>query len=401
MDIHEVIHRTGGGGGALVGGTGLADPPTPALQSPVRNRYFYGKLLDEYHLELEQSYFLEMRRLLNRLTVGFGVVCGLGVSVNGNGIVIAPGVAIDGLGREIIVPTPIRVADPTQLTDDCGKPAGTATQTEVTLCLAYHECETEPVPVLISDCDVREGCAAGSIRERYKLLVHDGIPDALPYRDDIRLACALLKARLPGGMSGTVDTTGSHVNYRNMLEEVGLHDYAGAEVGSYGRRPGAGGDLTARDLLGCAPPAETCVTLATVTLGDGDTTPLSVDSFTYRRIIFSNDRLFEALLCLALEIAGAAQSENTIAAAVDGTDADNPRNVTATVTDSDGAAVKDVLVEFDTTSSLASSLQPTAARTDENGTATVAWAFGKKGDHTGVAHIDGGAAADFNATFNG
>ena len=348
--------------------------------------------------------------MLNRLTVGFGVVCGLGVSVTDDGLVIAPGVAIDGLGREIIVPTPIRVADPSQLTDECGKPAGTAKETEVTLCLAYHECETEPVPVLISDCDVREGCAAGSIRERYKLLVHDGIPDGLPYGDDIRLACALLKARLPGDSGGGIDTVGSHARYRNILEDAGLQDYPAAEAAGgrlpgrdlgYGRRPSHVGDVASRDLLSCVPPTETCVTLATVTLGDGDTTQPSVDDFTYRRILFSNDRLFEALLCLARAIAGATQTEDTIAAAVDGTDADKLRNVTATVTDSNGDPVKGALVEFDTTSNVASSLQPTAARTDESGTATVAWAFGEKGEHTGVAHIDGGAAADFNATYNG
>ncbi|HEX7582192.1 MAG TPA: Ig-like domain-containing protein [Gaiellaceae bacterium] len=395
MDIHEVIDRTQGGGAVL------ADPPTPALQSPVRNRYFYGKLLDEYHLELEQSYFLDARRLLNRLTVGFGVVCGLGVSVTANGLVIAPGVAIDGLGREIVVPTPIRVADPTQLTDDCGKPGGKATLPEVTLCLAYHECETEPVPVLISDCDVREGCAAGAIRERYKLLVHDGVPGALPYRDEVGLACALLKARLPG-----TGNLGSLSNVRRMLLDVGLQDYGGVSVAAGGGRGidtgyGRVGEVAPRDVLGCEPPAETCVVLATVTLGDGDTIPLSVDNFTYRRIVFSNDRLFEALLCLARELAGGTQAENTIAAKVDGGDGDKLRTVTATVTDAAGAAVKGALVEFDTTSSFSSVFQPTAGRTDENGTATVSWKLGVKGDHTAVAHIDGGAAADLNATLNG
>ena len=141
--------------------------------------------------------------------------------------------------------------------------------------------------------------------------------------------------------------------------------------------------------------------LATVTLGDGDTVPLSVDNFTYRRIVFSNDRLFEALLCLARGLAGGTQAENTITAKVDGGDGDKLRAVTATVTDAAGAAVKDALVEFDTTSSLASFFEPTAGRTDENGEATVSWKLGEKGDHTGIAHIDGGAAGDLNATFNG
>ena len=191
------LSHTGGAGAA--GGTLLADPPAPPLTAPVRNRYFYGKLLDVHHLELEQSYFLEYRRRLNRLTLGYGVVCGLEVSVaaDGKGVIIAPGFAIDGLGREILVTEPICLADPSQLTDDCGRPAGTAEERVVTLCLAYHECPTEPVPVLVSDCDVREGCAAGAIRERYALLVHDGIPASPPYTGIVSV-CHELAERVAG-----------------------------------------------------------------------------------------------------------------------------------------------------------------------------------------------------------
>ena len=47
------------------------------LVTPCRNNYFYGKLLDEFHLEMEQSYFNRHRWLLNRLSLGSGVLCGL------------------------------------------------------------------------------------------------------------------------------------------------------------------------------------------------------------------------------------------------------------------------------------------------------------------------------------
>jgi hypothetical protein len=382
MDIHEVMHRRSGGGAVL------ADPPTPALQSPVRNRYFYGKLLDEHHLELEQAYFLDGGRRLSRLTVGFGVVCGLAVSPTDNGLVIAPGVAIDGLGREIVVPSPIRI-DPTQLTDGCGKPAGkAAVPGAVTICLSYHECETEPVPVLISDCDVREGCAAGAIRERYKVLVHDGVPDAPPYRDEIAVACALLRARLAGNAK-----PGSHPQYVREAPDAGRLD--ATEI------PGRGGRGGPRDVLGCEPPAETCVVLATVTLGDGEPVSLDVDDFTYRRIVFSNDRLFEALLCLAREVGARTESANTIAVEVEGDNGAKLLTVTAAVTASDNTPVVGALVEFDTTSRLTSVFQPTAARTDQSGKATASWKLGEKGDHSAVAHIDGGAAADLNATYSG
>src|SRR4051794_6626547 len=81
------------------------DAPT-ALAAPQRNQYFYGKLLDAPHLQLEQEYFNSKRWLTNVLLQGSGVVAGLAVApaVSGTRLVIQPGVALDGWGREIIVP---------------------------------------------------------------------------------------------------------------------------------------------------------------------------------------------------------------------------------------------------------------------------------------------------------
>src|SRR5271170_5733650 len=73
--------------------------------SPVRNRYYYGKLLDVFHFDLEQNYFNTKRWMLNRLVCGYGVVCGLNVTLGADGqsVVVTPGLAIDKCGREIIV----------------------------------------------------------------------------------------------------------------------------------------------------------------------------------------------------------------------------------------------------------------------------------------------------------
>lgn len=51
------------------------------LKQPVRNKFFYGKLLDVLHLELETDYLNGKRWLLNRLVTGCGVVCGLNVDL--------------------------------------------------------------------------------------------------------------------------------------------------------------------------------------------------------------------------------------------------------------------------------------------------------------------------------
>jgi hypothetical protein len=153
------------------GGCDFDGPQT--LATPARNNYFYGKLLDEQHFRMEQRYFNTKRWLLNRLAVGEGVLCGLGLGVTQDGqrLTLAPGVAIDGLGREILVPV-ATVFDPRQLTDSWGKPAGAAAPgTTVIIRLAYHPCAAEPMPVLVPDCDSTTRCAPGIIREAFAVLV--------------------------------------------------------------------------------------------------------------------------------------------------------------------------------------------------------------------------------------
>lgn len=72
-----------------------------------RNRYFYGKLMTVRDFEIEQRYHNDKRRLMNRLLVGPGILAGLGVlTVDDKTILVEPGVAIDYLGREVVVESP-------------------------------------------------------------------------------------------------------------------------------------------------------------------------------------------------------------------------------------------------------------------------------------------------------
>ena len=58
----------------------MTDAMTGSLHAPKRNKYFYGKLLDAAHMSLEQCYGIDKRRMLNRLALGPGVLCGLDVT---------------------------------------------------------------------------------------------------------------------------------------------------------------------------------------------------------------------------------------------------------------------------------------------------------------------------------
>jgi hypothetical protein len=187
------------------------------LRTPVRNRYFYGKLLDAYHFELETDYFNQKRWLINRMVLGYGVVCGLDVEAGPerDTVVVKPGLALDKWGREIVVPEetgPIsllrcgrrreRRRPTTQTSDAEHKPEANPEQKQegdpkrqqppceetdpkrqmppryeefdVRVVICYHECESDPVPVRAGDCETVDPCAPGAVRERYRLCIRDG-----------------------------------------------------------------------------------------------------------------------------------------------------------------------------------------------------------------------------------
>jgi len=158
-----------------------------ALDAPRRNRFYYGKLLDVFHLEMEQDYGRLMRALDNRLTTGAGVLCGLGIAVDGDKLCIAPGVALDRLGREIVLPHRVCV-DPWGEAPCCPCcPPHAATPRErnaahiVTIELCYRECLADYGPALVDDCgDGAERCEAGTRVETWCLRLRDGRPDPRP-----------------------------------------------------------------------------------------------------------------------------------------------------------------------------------------------------------------------------
>lgn len=211
------------------------------LKSPRRNRFFHGKMMDAYHFELETGYGLTMRRMINRMVLGGGVVCGLDVVPGSErcSIQVTPGLAIDAWGREVVVP---ELSRPVYLGKDlirrvCGRdddncddngtpssngygddknpPAQGADDGEqtperlgngkedhdhdheeacLTVTLCYEECESDPVDVLAGDCGSSNPCAPGSIRERYSIRFERGCRD--PYEVSCRFPDVLRNGEL-------------------------------------------------------------------------------------------------------------------------------------------------------------------------------------------------------------
>jgi len=257
-------------------------PAVRALRMPVRNRYFYGKLLDVHHFQLETDYLNGKRHLLNRLVSGYGVVCGLDVvcEPDGRHVVVTPGVAIDKWGREIVVPEPTRpIAVPEHLLGGGsgggsggdyggdserrsyppdgggGEDAGEGVQ--VLIC--YHECESDPTPFMAGDCGTVEECAAGSIHERWRVVFKAG---AAP---PVRFQC-----RVPDLFRG------DRIDYEALARHVSE---------------------------GCPDPAaDPCIALANLKPGrEGrGCDPEGID-ITIRPIVYSNDLLLEIILSLLEE----------------------------------------------------------------------------------------------------
>ena len=242
--------------------TNAAARPGAGLQTPVRNRYFYGKLLDVHHCELETTYLNAKRWMLNRTVLGWGVVCGLDVEPgpDPDKIVIGPGVAIDPCGRELVVPVksgpilipPEVIADALHAHDGSAEDAGPCLH--VLLC--YHECEADPAPVLAGDCDTSQACEPGSIREQYRVVFRPG------WLSPTRLECRIRGAIRNG-----------QVNY--------------AALASWVTRacPRAPDDL--------------CIPLANIWLAgpEGHRCDWEDIDITVRRIAFTNRLLFDLLLC--------------------------------------------------------------------------------------------------------
>ena len=158
-----------------------------------RNHYFTGKLLTERDFTAEQKYMADKLRLHHVALHGWGVVCGLKVKPHPNcpdlRIIVEPGLAVDGCGREVRVPQRVEVALPpptaVAVEDPCPSDEleeemnglgeeHTTYQPMVTLyvCLRYVEWGAEQIAAPFNDC----ACGSSStqpnrICEGYELTI--------------------------------------------------------------------------------------------------------------------------------------------------------------------------------------------------------------------------------------
>lgn len=105
-----------------------------------RNRYYKGKMLTSSDFEAEQVYVNHKRRFVNQMVTGAGIVCGLSViSLDDQSIMIESGMAIDDVGREIVVDSSLvkKLSAVSGFED--------LQSNHASLCIRYREEETQPV----------------------------------------------------------------------------------------------------------------------------------------------------------------------------------------------------------------------------------------------------------------
>ncbi|HET9531899.1 MAG TPA: hypothetical protein VFQ92_16185 [Blastocatellia bacterium] len=193
---------------------GVCEPP-----SYERNNYFYGKQFTVRDLLQEQSYLNDKRWLLNRMVLGWGVVCGLDVRWDRHRreFIVEPGMAIDCCGHEITVCETQPIAFE-QYEEACRcaeeKPEY---EGKYVLCLEYDECKTEPVELPPLGCEKQERTEYNRVRDGFKLRIREW-DDACPRQpyghigclDRFKLDSRDVKARPPC----ETETIHQHICYR-------------------------------------------------------------------------------------------------------------------------------------------------------------------------------------------
>lgn len=145
-----------------------------------RNNYYHGKFMTVRDFFAEQCYFNQKRWLINRMVNGWGVVCGLDVKKHPRNemcVIVTPGLAIDCLGREILVceEQAVSLIPEEPECSDVGE--GEYSTREKTLqdktlviCLEYRECKTETVSLPPQgNCGQKERCEFNRIMDSFRI----------------------------------------------------------------------------------------------------------------------------------------------------------------------------------------------------------------------------------------
>lgn len=167
-----------------------------------RNKYFFGKLLGVGDFEAEQKYINDKRRIINRMLHGVGIACGLNVvRVDDSFISVESGLALDYVGREILIDAP--VIKKLSMFDGFDQDKDPNDSSHVYLCMEYDEEQKEPIHSITNNLNREEnGIQYNKYREGYRLHLDYNEPEEQPSAA-INLCENIYKIYDEGGVSIT------------------------------------------------------------------------------------------------------------------------------------------------------------------------------------------------------
>ena len=194
---------------------------TGTLSPDLRVNYAFGMILGLDEFLQEQQYFLEKGRLHERALHGFGTVYGLQVTkTKADGadytIEVAPGMAIDQWGREVVV----RSAQCARLgawlaaqeqakqgTIEANK--GVSGEFTVYVVISYTECEDDLVPLPGQPCSSSsQAMAASRLRDAWNIDLRWSPPPMPAWDTDRRLARLLSSVQIVAGLDPALSSEG-------------------------------------------------------------------------------------------------------------------------------------------------------------------------------------------------
>ncbi|GMB10786.1 MAG: hypothetical protein NkDv07_0710 [Candidatus Improbicoccus devescovinae] len=140
---------------------------------PERNNYFFGKLMSVRDFKNEQNYFKSKRHLLTKMLGGIGIISGLAVIlIDNRTFSLETGLAIDYLGREIMVSEPcVRKLNVIKGYSECKN------SNVIYLGISYKEDLTESTFSINSSSEAEgSGKQYNRIRESYELFLTSEVP---------------------------------------------------------------------------------------------------------------------------------------------------------------------------------------------------------------------------------
>lgn len=202
-------------------------PEATNLDPNKRVKYSHGLVLGVDEFNQEELYLLEKQRLHNRALHGYGTLCGLKVSVFEDEheagrwkLLVAPGIALDALGREIRVPEAQcadlslwlikhrdEVLEHFGIAAEASPPVTLSPPEILRLCLVlcYQQCDTDYVPVPSGPCQSLDKTSVASrTADDFKLSLEFDCPQQIE-EEKLQQLISLLKqieiSEAPGGLA--------------------------------------------------------------------------------------------------------------------------------------------------------------------------------------------------------